>query len=209
MLPKGELSFYGLLVPRRLTSQRAANGHLDLHRKPIGQAVLSTSASRREYPFKTHAVLVNQEQPMFKGLTAIASLAVILTVASPVLAQSPGWVKVGGLNCTMSPTIGLLVVEEQAVNCRFTPDGYYPPEHYIGTIGTVGIAIGVVGGGMLAWAVYMPTQGPSQGSLAGTYGGASGDIDVGVGVGANALWVVQRVRLRCNRSRSKVQLAST
>jgi hypothetical protein len=34
----------------------------------------------------------------------------------------------------------------------------------------------------------MPTQGPSQGSLAGIYGGASGDIDVGVGVGANALW---------------------
>jgi hypothetical protein len=126
---------------------------------------------------------------MFKGLTAIASLAVILTVASPVLAQSPtNWVKVGGLNCTMSPTIGLLVVEEQTVNCRFTPDGYYPSEHYIGAIGTVGIAVGVVGGGMLAWAVYMPTQGPSQGSLAGTYGGASGDIDVGVGVGANALW---------------------
>jgi hypothetical protein len=34
----------------------------------------------------------------------------------------------------------------------------------------------------------MPTQGPSQGSLAGTYGGASGEIDVGIGVGANALW---------------------
>jgi hypothetical protein len=132
---------------------------------------------------------MKQEQPMFKGLTAIASLAVLLTLASPVLAQSPtSWVKVGGLNCTMSPTIGLLVVEEQAVNCRFTPDGHYPSEHYIGTIGTVGIAVGVVGGGMLAWAVYMPTQGPSQGSLAGIYGGASGDIDVGVGVGANALW---------------------
>jgi hypothetical protein len=41
---------------------------------------------------------------------------------------------------------------------------------------------------MLAWAVYMPTQGPSQGSLAGTYGGASADIDIGIGVGANALW---------------------
>ena len=144
---------------------------------------------------------------MFKGLTAIASLAVILTVASPVLAQSPtSWVKVGGLNCTMSPTIGLLVVEEQTVNCRFTPDGYYPSEHYIGTIGTVGIAIGVVGGGMLAWAVYMPTQGPSQGSLAGTYGGAMmyGSVSARTPFG-----VVQRVRLRCNRSRSKVQLAST
>jgi MFS superfamily sulfate permease-like transporter len=77
-----------------------------------------------------------------------------------VLAQSQtSWVKVGGLSCTMSPTIGLLVVEEQTVNCQFTPHGRYPSEHYTGTIGTVGIAVGVVGGGMLAWAVYMPTQG--------------------------------------------------
>jgi hypothetical protein len=132
---------------------------------------------------------VKKEHSMFKRLTGIASLAVLVNVAAPALAQSPtSWVKVGGLNCTMSPTIGLLVVEEQAVNCRFTPDGYYRSEHYVGTIGTVGIAVGVVGGGMLAWAVYMPTQGPSEGSLAGTYAGASGDIDIGVGVGANALW---------------------
>ena len=126
---------------------------------------------------------------MFKNLAAIASLAALLIFASPALAQSPErWVNVGGLSCTMSPTIGLLVVEEQAVNCQFTPHGHYPAERYTGTIGTVGIAVGVVAGGMLAWAVYMPTQGPPQGSLAGTYGGASGDIDIGVGVGANALW---------------------
>jgi Protein of unknown function (DUF992) len=132
---------------------------------------------------------LEQEHTMFKNLTAIASFTALLSFASPVLAQSPtSWVKVGGLSCTMSPTIGLLVVQEQTVNCQFTPHGHYPSEHYTGTIGTVGIAVGVVGGGMLAWAVYMPTQGPSQGSLAGTYGGASGDIDIGIGVGANALW---------------------
>ena len=74
------------------------------------------------------------------------------------------------------------------MNCQFAHHGHYPTEHYTGTIGTVGIAVGVVGGGMLAWAVYMPTEGPPQGSLAGTYGGASGDIDIGVGVGANLLW---------------------
>ena len=33
----------------------------------------------------------------------------------------------------------------------------------------------------------MPTQGPPQGALAGTYGGASGSIALGVGVGANVL----------------------
>ena len=39
----------------------------------------------------------------------------------------------------------------------------------------------------MAWAVYMPTQGPPQGALAGTYGGASGSIALGVGAGANVL----------------------
>ena len=124
---------------------------------------------------------------MSKNLTVIASLAALFALASPLPAQSPNWVKVGGLGCTMSPTIGLLVVGAQNLNCKFTPDGPYPPENYTGTMGTVGIDVGVIGGGLLAWGVYMPTQGPPQGALAGTYGGASGDIAVGVGVGANVL----------------------
>ena len=124
---------------------------------------------------------------MSKSLTAIASLAALVALASPLRAQSPNWVKVGGLGCTMSPTIGLLVVSEQKLNCKFTPDGPYPPENYSGTMGTIGIDVGVIGGGLLAWAVYMPTQGPPQGLLAGTYGGASGSIALGVGAGANVL----------------------
>ena len=46
---------------------------------------------------------------MSKNLTVIASLAALVAFASPLPAQSPNWVKVGGLGCTMSPTIGLLV----------------------------------------------------------------------------------------------------
>ena len=124
---------------------------------------------------------------MSKILRVIASLTALLTLTSPLLAQSQDWVKVGGLSCSMAPSIGLLVVSEQKLNCTFTPSGSYPPEHYAGTMGTVGIDVGVIGGGLLAWAVYMPTQGPPQGSLAGTYGGASGSIAAGVGVGANVL----------------------
>jgi hypothetical protein len=124
---------------------------------------------------------------MSKNLRVIASFAALFAFASPLPAQSPNWVKVGGLGCTMSPTIGLLVVSEQKLNCKFTPDGQYPAENYTGTMGTVGIDVGVIGGGLLAWAVYMPTQGPPQGSLAGTYGGASGSIALGVGAGANVL----------------------
>jgi hypothetical protein len=61
---------------------------------------------------------------MSKSLTAIASLAALVALASPLRAQSPNWVKVGGLGCTMSPTIGLLVVSEQKLNCKFTPDDH-------------------------------------------------------------------------------------
>ena len=124
---------------------------------------------------------------MSKILKVIVSVTALLTLTSPLFAQSSNWVMVGGLSCSMSPTIGLLVVSEQKLNCTFTPSGPYPPEHYAGTMGTVGIDVGVIGGGLLAWAVYMPTEGPPQGSLAGTYGGASGSIAAGVGAGANVL----------------------
>ena len=42
-------------------------------------------------------------------------------------------------------------------------------------------------GGVLAWAVFAPTQGIAAGALAGEYVGASGDIGLGLGVGANVL----------------------
>jgi hypothetical protein len=55
-------------------------------------------------------------------------------------------------------------------------------------ISTVGLDIGITGGGALAWAVFAPTEGPPRGGLAGAYVGASGDVGVGVGLGANVLF---------------------
>ena len=52
---------------------------------------------------------------------------------------------------------------------------------------TVGLDLGVIAGGALAWAVFAPTQGSPRGALAGTYVGASGEVTVGVGVGENVL----------------------
>jgi hypothetical protein len=72
--------------------------------------------------------------------------------------------------------------------CRFAPNGPYPPEAYVGVMGTIGLDIGVTAGGVLAWGVLAPTAGPMRGKLAGTYVGASGAVGVGVGVGANLLF---------------------
>jgi hypothetical protein len=124
---------------------------------------------------------------MFKHCSVFMTSAVLAALALPASAQAPG-VMVGSLNCLLSPTIGLFVGSLQTISCRFVPNGPYPQQAYVGSIGTLGLDIGVVAGGVLGWAVYNQTANPFINSLAGTYVGASGDIGVGVGVGANVLF---------------------
>jgi hypothetical protein len=95
--------------------------------------------------------------------------------------------KVGTLACNLAPTIGFIVGSHQRLSCRYTPDGPFPPEIYVGSLSTVGLDIGVLRGGRLLWAVFAPTSGYPRGALAGTYVGASADVTVGLGLGANAL----------------------
>ena len=61
------------------------------------------------------------------------------------------------------------------------------PETYYGHLSTVGLDIGVNGGGRMMWVVFAPVSGHYAGALAGSYVGASADIAVGVGLGANVL----------------------
>jgi hypothetical protein len=126
---------------------------------------------------------------MFKNLMALVLLALSATFVSPASAQNaPGGTSVGRLNCRMAPSIGLLFGSRQRMACRFQPSGPFPPQNYVGIMGTIGLDIGVTAGGVMAWGVFAPTAGPALGALAGTYVGASGSIGVGVGVGANLLF---------------------
>jgi len=119
----------------------------------------------------------------------LMTIAFVVASISPAASQvPPPGIKAGMLNCVLSPTIGVVVGSLQTISCTFTPDGPYPPEAYVGTFGTLGLDIGVVAVGGLAWAVYNQTQGPLINALAGTYVGGSGEIGVGVGVGANILF---------------------
>jgi Protein of unknown function (DUF992) len=119
---------------------------------------------------------------------SILATAALLALLSPGSAQAPSRTQVGVLNCALAPSIGFIVGSHQEMTCRFTPNGPYPPEVYVGAINTIGLDIGITAGGALAWAVYAPTTGPLRGALAGTYVGGTGEIDLGVGVGANLLF---------------------
>ena len=118
---------------------------------------------------------------------ALAFFAVLAAWAGPAASHAPTWTQSGMLSCKLNPSIGFVIFGHQSMECRFVPTVPGPPQFYEGALNTVGIDIGVVGTGGLAWGVLAPTAGIPAGALAGTYVGASGDIAVGAGVGANLL----------------------
>ena len=125
---------------------------------------------------------------MNSNLARILALIVALgTLGLATEVSAQGRAKVGTLTCNLAPTIGFIVGSRQRLSCRYTPDGPWPPEIYVGHLSTAGLDIGVNGGGRMVWAVFAPVNGHYRGALAGTYVGASADIAVGVGLGANAL----------------------
>jgi len=117
----------------------------------------------------------------------LGAAAVALTAATSLAVAQPSWTQVGMLNCTMAPSLGLVLGGQQRMSCRFVPSQPLPPEGYAGVMTTIGLDIGVTAGGALAWAVFAPTVGLAPGSLAGTYVGASGEVTLGIGAGANVL----------------------
>jgi Protein of unknown function (DUF992) len=124
---------------------------------------------------------------MLKHLTAPALIVLAAACASPAAAQTPPMTSAGVLTCKLAPSIGLIIGSRQRMACLFAPNGPFPPEAYVGVMGTIGLDVGITAGGAMAWGVLAPTAGPMRGKLAGTYVGASGAVGVGVGVGANLL----------------------
>jgi hypothetical protein len=56
----------------------------------------------------------------------------------------------------------------QKLVCRYGPSSpSAPTESYSGEITTIGLDIGGTSGGKLAWAVFMPTNGPAHGARSG------------------------------------------
>jgi len=122
---------------------------------------------------------------MWKICFATILCAAMVVFTLPALAQAQP-TRVGGLTCNAAPRVGLLVGSLQHLRCVFNSNaaGHCP---YSGSIGRVGIDVGVTGGGRLVWAVFAPTSHVGCGALRGSYVGASGSASLGVGLGANVL----------------------
>jgi hypothetical protein len=119
-----------------------------------------------------------------RAFLCTASLAVLTATAQTAVAQQG--VKVGVLRCNVSAGLGLIITSSKEMSCVFTSArGHH--ERYYGTIRKFGLDIGATDRGVLAWAVFAPSEGPKRGALAGDYGGVTASATVGAGVGANVL----------------------
>jgi len=95
--------------------------------------------------------------------------------------------RLGTLSCTVSGGVGYLIGSNKSVECSFKRQSGRA-ERYVGSIGKLGIDVGVSGKSYLSWVVYTANASEAgKGDLAGTYRGASASAAVGLGLGANAL----------------------
>ncbi|TXI06310.1 MAG: DUF992 domain-containing protein [Rhizobium sp.] len=95
--------------------------------------------------------------------------------------------RLGTLSCEVAGGVGMIIGSNKQVSCTFKQQTG-KVERYTGTIGKLGIDIGVTRKTYLSWVVIntAPTR-VGDGALAGTYVGASAGASVGLGLGANAL----------------------
>lgn len=119
-----------------------------------------------------------------KKIAAIALATATLAFAAGS-AEAKGGVKIGVLNCQIEPGVGFIIGSSKGVDCVFHGTKGRV-EHYTGSIGKLGVDIGVTGETRLGWIVFAPGS-MKQGSLKGSYVGASAQATAGLGLGANVL----------------------
>lgn len=116
----------------------------------------------------------------------ILSVGLLALVAMASAADAKSGVKIGVLSCGIGGGVGFIIGSSKPVDCVYRPSSGGRAERYSGSIGKLGIDIGVTNETVLAWAVFAPGK-TKKGALKGSYTGASAEATVGIGLGANVL----------------------
>jgi hypothetical protein len=103
----------------------------------------------------------------------------------PQPAAAASGIKVGVLTCHVEGGVGFIIGSSKDVECVLKGTGGRR-EHYSGTIGKLGIDIGITRDTVIAWAVFAPGK-VNAGALKGSYTGASAEATLIAGLGANVL----------------------
>ena len=127
---------------------------------------------------------------MRRILTAIvaASLATVPfgAFAAPRKTEIREGVRAGTLECQVDGSVSLLIGSNRNMECVFRA-GNGAPQRYVGSIGRLGLDVGVTGKSVMVWQVVATSGDARKGSLAGSYRGVSVGAAAGVGANANVL----------------------
>lgn len=109
-----------------------------------------------------------------------------ISVVPSMSASAQSGANVGVLSCTVEGGIGLILGSSKEMVCNFDPANGSEPHHYSGSVGKLGLDIGITNESYISWQVIASGD-LASGSLAGSYVGASAQATAGVGLGANVL----------------------
>ena len=109
------------------------------------------------------------------------------TTTAAAKASNSKATRIGVLGCDIEGGFGGLIGSSRKAQCTFKhADGSV--EAYTGTLGKLGLDIGVSEKSVMRWVVFTPVgNNAGENALAGTYVGVSAGAAFGVGLGANAL----------------------
>jgi hypothetical protein len=125
---------------------------------------------------------------VLKGITMKKILSASLVAAAALFATAPaqaGGIKIGVLKCRVDAGAGWIIGSSKDAECVFTGRNGRK-EYYAGSIGKLGVDIGVTTDTRLGWIVFAPGK-TKPGSLKGSYTGVGAEATVGLGIGANVL----------------------
>jgi hypothetical protein len=117
------------------------------------------------------------------AMMAAGLLGAGLFSALPADAESS--VNIGALSCHVSGGVGFIFGSSKSLDCVFKHTNGNT-ERYHGEINKYGVDIGFTTESRIIWAVFAPGE-VASGSLAGHYGGVTGEAEIGLGLGANVL----------------------
>jgi hypothetical protein len=116
----------------------------------------------------------------------ILGAAVLSLVAMTSSAVADAGIKIGVLTCRVEGGAGFLIGSSKNIDCKFKPAGGGRAERYTGSIGKLGLDIGITNDTIVGWLVFAPGK-MKAGALKGSYTGVSAEATAGLGLGANAL----------------------
>jgi len=112
---------------------------------------------------------------------------VFLAIFGPLGIAHAEPIRVGGLTCTSSPRVGLIIASRQMLRCASRSSA--PPRHlvYSGSTRGLDFDIGAARRGALFWVVFAPNTRFSRRALRGNYEAANGSVMSNLGLGTNVL----------------------